>query len=80
MIDPEDDLNPEEALKKLRAAGIREEKWVKDVRAGRCQITSLTATSVILVPESGQPLDAGDATDLWDAYQNGSICPLDEDP
>ncbi len=72
--------DPEDALDACRKAGLREGQWVSDVRAGRCRITTLTATTVTLVPESGQPLDAGDAADLWKSYRRGSISPVDEDP
>lgn len=71
--------DPEDALNACRDAGLCEGEWIIDVRAGRCQITTLTATTVTLVPESGQPLDAGDAADLWKFYQRESIFPVDED-
>lgn len=66
-------VEPEDALTKLRAAGFQEGLGVRDVRAGRCEIATLEAHNVILIPKDGQPLDAGNAAHLLEAYQNGSI-------
>lgn len=71
-------MTPEKALKACRDAGLTEGERITDVRAGPCQITTLEAHNVILTAKSGQRLDAGDATDLWESYQDGSIR-LDED-
>lgn len=65
--------DPEEALTECHELGLTEGTRVTDVRAGACQISTLTATSVILTAESGTPLDAGDADDFLTAYHNGSI-------
>ncbi len=80
MANPEDDLTPEEALEKVRAAGFREAKMCRDVRAGEVELNTLTPDKVTFVTGRGPPLRIGSAVDLWESYQNGSIRPLDEDP
>lgn len=65
--------DPEEALVECRELGLTEGQWVTDVRAGPCQITSLSATSVTLIAESGTPLDAGTAADFLESYHEESI-------
>lgn len=80
MVDSEDDLTPEEALEKVRAAGFREGKMCRDVRAGAVELNTLSPDKVTFVSGRGPPLRMGTAIDLWESYQNGSIRPLDEDP
>lgn len=70
--------NPEDALEQLREEGLQEGVSVNDIRAGECEITTLTASTVILTTGGEQPLDAGNAAQLLKAYQDGSI-QLDED-
>lgn len=72
--------DPEAALDACRQAGFQERQWCHDVRAGRVQIDILTADTVVFVTESGTPLEMGDATNLWESYQNGSIHPVGEEP
>ncbi len=71
-------MTPKNALEACRDAGLTEGEQITDVRAGPCRITTLEADTVILTAGSDQRLDAGDATDLWESYQDGSIR-LDED-
>lgn len=73
-------VNTEDALDACRDAGFIEEEWCHDVRAGRVQLDVLTADTVVFVSEAGTPLDMGDATNLWESYQNGSIFPPGEKP
>lgn len=72
--------DPIQALATLRERGFTEGQWVFDVRAGRCQIETLSADSVILTAESGQPLNAGTATDFLESYQKGGIRQGEDDP
>lgn len=69
--------DPEDALDACRDAGFREGAWCHDVRAGRVRLDTLSADTVVFVSEQGIPLDAGDATDLLESYQNNSIQPDD---
>lgn len=65
--------DPIQALARLRERGFKEGLTVRDVRAGTCEIETLTASSVILTAETGQPLNAGTAADFLDAIETGSI-------
>lgn len=48
-----------------------------DVRAGCVELDTLSAEAVVFVSK-GTRLPIGDATALWESYQNGSISPVDE--
>ncbi len=65
--------DPIQALATLREQGFTEGQWVTDVRAGQCQIETLSAGSVILTAESGHPLDAGTAADFLKSCQKGGV-------
>ncbi|WP_248910547.1 hypothetical protein [Halocatena marina] len=73
-------MTPEQALERCRAAGFSEGTWCCDVRAGRCQLETLSRQIVTFTTEHGQTLAIGDATDLYDSYQNGGIQPVDHTP
>jgi hypothetical protein len=49
------DMDPDQALERCREAGFEEGAWIHDVRAGDCQITTLSASVVVLACENGQP-------------------------
>jgi hypothetical protein len=70
--------DPEHALSVCRDLGFREGAWIHDVRAGDCQITTLSASVVICATESGEPLALGGADVLLDSYHDDSIR-LEED-
>ena len=68
---------PQQALEACRDAGFREGEWVRDVRAGRCRIETLTPTLVRFATEDGQPLALDGACVLLKSYHNGSIEPIE---
>lgn len=70
----------EEALETCREIGFTEDEWCHDVRNGFVRLDTLTAQTVTFVSEQGTPLPMGDAADLLDAYQNGSIHPVEDEP
>lgn len=63
--------DPEQALRKCHDAGLVEETWITDPRAGRCKINEM-GTTVYITTEDGQPIAIG-VTELFDSYQNGSV-------
>lgn len=65
--------DPKNALAACRKIGFSEGAWVTDVRAGDCQITTLTASVVILICKNGQPLALDGADELLASYRNDSI-------
>lgn len=73
-------MTPEEALDRLRETGLRKGVYVTDIRAGRCEITSLTTHKVTLTTESGRgnELYAGDAAVFLECYEKGSIQLVDD--
>lgn len=66
-----------EVLLKCRET-FEEGQWYYDVRVGPVRLETLTADMVVFVSEEEMPLDMGDAGDLLEAYQNGSIQPIGE--
>jgi hypothetical protein len=65
--------DPEHALSVLRAIGFSEGAWIHDVRAGKCQITTLNASRVICACKNGQALALDSAVELLESYRNDSI-------
>lgn len=72
-------VDPSQALEACREAGFTEGQWCEDVRAGRVRLDTLSAEEVVFVSDE-RPLQMGDATNLWESYQNGSIQPVDHEP
>jgi hypothetical protein len=72
--------DPDHALAICRDIGFAEGAWIYDVRAGCCQITTLTASVVILVCENGQPLALDGADVLLDSYRDDSIRLEEDEP
>jgi hypothetical protein len=65
--------DPDHALKRCREIGLKEGAWIRDVRAGDCQITTLSASVVVLACENGQPAALDGAEVLLESYRNGGI-------
>lgn len=61
------------ALATCRDIGLVEGACIHDVRAGHCQITTVTASVVIVACEDGQPVVLDGAAELLAAYHNDSI-------
>lgn len=72
--------DPEYALERCREIGFEEGAWIRDVRAGCCQITTLEASVVILAHENGQPSALDGADVLLESYRDGGIQLGEDDP
>lgn len=68
-----EDDDDEHALSVCRKIGFEEGEWIYDVRAGKCQIMTLSESVVVFACADGQSVALAGASELLSSYRNDSI-------